>query len=193
MQSTASAECHCNKCISTISLTFCKAQHAIATKPTNNVTFREIGAKDIREFGRSHCMNARKIERVIPTRRIYCFWIYLLYSVLCCRMDSWCCGGLVISLTFAYHYIRAWASAEIFPGEGSVDIFPIPFRLLTMQCKWTFTKRFYPFNTTKKRPQESTCPIRILFDLVLRCSCIQCIGLPDDRYFTDLAGILLLI
>ena len=45
MQSTASAECHCNKCISTISLTFCKAQHAIATKPTNNVTFREIGAK----------------------------------------------------------------------------------------------------------------------------------------------------
>jgi len=61
-----------------------------------------------------------------------------------------------------------------------------------MQCKWTFTKRFYPFNTTKKRPQESTCPIRILFDLVLRCSCIQCIGLPDDRYFTDLAGILLI-
>jgi len=24
--------------------------------------------------------------------------------------------------------------------------------LLTMQCKWTFTKRFYPFYTTKKMP-----------------------------------------
>jgi len=34
-------------------------------------------------------MNARKIERVIPTRNIYCIWIYLLYSALCSRMDYW--------------------------------------------------------------------------------------------------------
>jgi len=34
-----------------------------------------------------------------------------------------------------------WESAQIFPG-GNVDIFPILFRLLTMQCKWTLTKHF---------------------------------------------------
>ena len=34
-----------------------------------------------------------------------------------------------------------WASAVIFPG-GNVDILLILFRLLTMQCKRTFTKRF---------------------------------------------------
>jgi len=34
------------------------------------------------------------------------------------------------------------ASTVIFPGEGNVDILLILFRLLTMQCKRTFTKRF---------------------------------------------------
>jgi len=36
----------------------------------------------------------------------------------------------------------SWASAEIFPGGGKVDILLILFRFLTMQCKWTYTKRF---------------------------------------------------
>jgi len=52
------AECHCKKCISTGSLTFCKARHAIATKPTNNVTFREIGVKRyqrVRKFPLHEC------------------------------------------------------------------------------------------------------------------------------------------
>jgi len=34
---------------------------------------------------------------------------------------------------------QAWASAEIFPGAGKVDILVVPFRLLTIQRKWTFT------------------------------------------------------
>jgi len=37
---------------------------------------------------------------------------------------------------------HAWASAENFPGEDNVEIFLIDVRLLTVQCKWTFTKRF---------------------------------------------------
>jgi len=33
-----------------------------------------------------------------------------------------------------------WASSEIFPGGGNVENLLIIFRLLTMQCKLTFTK-----------------------------------------------------
>jgi len=51
------------------------------------------------------------------------------------------------------------ASAEIFPGGGNVDILLIFFRLLTMQCKWTFTKHitlsaqkeFAPFHGLVKK------------------------------------------
>jgi len=50
-------------------------------------------------------------------------------------------------------YFRSWASAEIFPGGGKVDILLIIFRLLTMQCTWTFTKRF-----TLSTPQRK-CPV----------------------------------
>jgi len=39
-------------------------------------------------------------------------------------------------------YSLAWASAEIFAGRGKVKKLRILFRLLTMQCKWTFTKLF---------------------------------------------------
>ena len=38
--------------------------------------------------------------------------------------------------------VHPWTSAEIFPGWGNVRIFLILHRLLTMPCKWTFTKRF---------------------------------------------------
>ena len=38
--------------------------------------------------------------------------------------------------------VHPWTSAEIFPGWGNVRIFLILYRLLTMPCKWTFTKRF---------------------------------------------------
>jgi len=44
-----------------------------------------------------------------------------------------------------------WAYVEIFPGGGKVDILLILFRLLTMQHKWTYTKRFTLF-TPQKRP-----------------------------------------
>ena len=37
--------------------------------------------------------------------------------------------------------VLSTGSAEMFPG-GNVDILLIIFRLLTTQCKWTFTKRF---------------------------------------------------
>ena len=61
----------------------------------------------IREFGRSHWMKARKIERVIPTRKKYCFWIYLLDSALYSRMYSWHCGSIVVILTTAHHHVQA--------------------------------------------------------------------------------------
>jgi len=43
-------ECHCNKYISTGLglLTFCKPRHAVEAQRTNNITFREIGVKNIR-------------------------------------------------------------------------------------------------------------------------------------------------
>jgi len=54
------------------------------------------------------------------------------------------------------NFALAGASAEIFPGGGrgaNVDILLILFRLLTMQRKWPFTKRF-----TLSTPQRK-CPI----------------------------------
>jgi len=44
-----------------------------------------------------------------------------------------------------------WAPAVFFQG-GNVDIFLILFRLLTMQCKWTFTKRFTPTSQKEIAP-----------------------------------------
>ena len=48
---------------------------------------------------------------------------------------------------------QAWAPSEFFPGGGKVDILLILFRLLSMQCTWTFTKRF-----TLSKPLRK-CPI----------------------------------
>jgi len=48
---------------------------------------------------------------------------------------------------------NAWTSAEIFLGGwDEVDISFIIFRLLTMQCKWTFTKRFILSKSQRKCP-----------------------------------------
>jgi len=38
--------------------------------------------------------------------------------------------------------VHPLTSAEMFPGWGKVQILLIRYRLLTMPCKWTFTKRF---------------------------------------------------
>jgi len=45
-----------------------------------------------------------------------------------------------------------WVSAEIFPGV-KVGILLILFRLLTMQCKWTFTKHFILSIPQRKCPK----------------------------------------
>jgi len=48
--------------------------------------------------------------------------------------------------------LYAWASAEIFPG-GATSTFRLSFfRLRTMQCKWTFTKRFTLTTPQRKFP-----------------------------------------
>jgi len=39
-----------------------------------------------------------------------------------------------------------------FSRGGNVDILLIVFKLLTMQCKWTFTKRFTLSTPQRKRP-----------------------------------------
>jgi len=38
-------------------------------------------------------------------------------------------------------HLQPWASAEIFPGEGRVDMLLVFFGLLAMQREWTYTKR----------------------------------------------------
>jgi len=38
--------------------------------------------------------------------------------------------------------VHSWASAEVFSEGDNVEILLILYRLLTMQCKWMFTKRF---------------------------------------------------
>jgi len=50
-------------------------------------------------------------------------------------------------ITLYYPRIRSKSvhprtSVEIVPGRGNVEILLILFRLLTMHCKWIFTKRF---------------------------------------------------
>ena len=47
----------------------------------------------------------------------------------------------------------AWASAECLTRRGKVDILLILFRLLTMQCKWTFIHALPYF------PSQGKCPI----------------------------------
>jgi len=73
-------------------------------------------------------------ERVlVPTR----FNVSFLPLRLCDENTRTCFSKDAENLT-----TYAWASAEIFPGGGNLDILLIIFKLLTMQCKWTFTKRF---------------------------------------------------
>jgi len=38
--------------------------------------------------------------------------------------------------------VHPWTSAEVFPVGATSKFLHIPFRLMTMKCKWTFTKRF---------------------------------------------------
>jgi len=45
-----------------------------------------------------------------------------------------------------------WASAEMFPGWGNLNILLILFMLLTMQCKCTFIKRFILSSPKRKYP-----------------------------------------
>jgi len=45
---------------------------------------------------------------------------------------------------------KAWASAETFPGGGKVDISLILLRLLTVQRKCSYTKRF-TFSTPQRK------------------------------------------
>jgi len=56
----------------------------------------------------------------------------------------------VVDNLFIVLQARSWASAEIFPG-GATSTFHLSFfRLRTIQCKWTFTKRF-TLSTPKRK------------------------------------------
>ena len=63
-----------------------------------------------------------------------------------------------------------WASAENFPGKAKPTFRLSFFRLRTMQCKWTFTKRL----TTPQRkfPVKARAPLAFR-EMVLRWSCIR--------------------
>jgi len=45
---------------------------------------------------------------------------------------------------------------KFFPGEGNVNILLILVRLLTMQCKWTFTARF-THSTRQHHKENAPC------------------------------------
>jgi len=51
----------------------------------------------------------------------------------------------------------AWASAEIFPGGGKVDILLILFTLLAMQRKWTYTKNVQCYGNSYSVFPMSNC------------------------------------
>ena len=50
-----------------------------------------------------------------------------------------------------------------FSRVGNVDILFILFSLLTMQCKWTLTKRFASFYTIKKEPHVTAAVTKMRF------------------------------
>ena len=55
-------------------------------------------------------------------------------------------------IALAKHCNQSWAPAEIFPRGGKVDLLLTLFRLLTMQRKWTHTKRFTLSTQQRKCP-----------------------------------------
>jgi len=57
--------------------------------------------------------------------------------------------------------MRAWASAEHFPGAGNVDISLILFQVANDAMQMDLHKTLYPFCTTKKISHESTRSVRI--------------------------------
>ena len=62
-----------------------------------------------------------------------------------CPSHSWWIAWRTIT-----HSTPPWASAEFFPRGGNFDILLILYRLLTMQCKGTFAKRFI-FSTPQRK------------------------------------------
>ena len=95
-----------------------------------------------------------------PFQKSYCndHLLLLIFAVLLwdrpdllsvCECAKTSCGFKCFWLTLFVKYFfscryQAWASAEIFPGEGKVDISLIFLRLLAMQHKWTHTKNKCP-------------------------------------------------
>ena len=81
------------------------------------------------------------------SRASYCAWFW---NALFGFEDS------VVDNLFIILQERSWASADIFPWRGATSTFRLSFfRLRTMQCKWTFTKRF-TLSTPKKFPHPFT-------------------------------------
>ena len=66
----------------------------------------------------------------------------------CCWCVTWCETRtaffvfFVLTWKILWRNPLPWASADILPGGGNIDILLFLSRLLTMRCKWTFTKRF---------------------------------------------------
>jgi len=60
-----------------------------------------------------------------------------------------------------------------FSRGDNADVLLILFQVAKDAAQMDVHKTLYPFYIPKKIPQESTCSIRILFELVLRCSSIQ--------------------
>jgi len=75
----------------------------------------------------------------------------------------------------------AWASAEIFPGGGNVDISLVLFQVADDRMQMDFHKTLYSFCTTKKIPRENLRSIRIFWNRIqvelyssLRKGCTFC-------------------
>jgi len=75
-----------------------------------------------------------------------CFCDYVMVAIPSTRLpfySIWTCSPAHLRMPIG------WASAEMFPERDNVEILLIVFRFLTMQRKWTFTKRKKE-NVTKK-------------------------------------------
>jgi len=58
-----------------------------------------------------------------------------------------------------------------FSRGGNADILVVIFKLLTLQCKWTFTTRFTVSTPQRKFSHERTRSIHINFEIFFKWSC----------------------
>jgi len=89
-----------------------------------------------------------------------------IFKMLLLSTDKKYVGDVFGQIWFTYGNQKSYShqpntittTAEIIPREGNVDILLIVHRLLTMQCKWTFTERFTLSTPLRKFLMKARAP-----------------------------------